>query len=879
MKKNNFGDLFAEYDIFFDGVRVPKYEISYKGHEGSDTYGFLRFLCLEGFKKLNLPKDSKDYKVYASRVKLELETLKELDFVDYMLLVWDVIDYCKRNNIAVGAGRGSAAGSLVLFLIGVTRVDPVKNDLYFERFISKTRAKKKVIDGIIYLDGNLMCDVDLDIDYYNRHKVIEYLEKKYPGRTCKIGTLNTLQGKLLIKECGKIVYDLSEDEVKYAAALIPEMYGKVRDIETTKEGELKEDGSVNYEKVGKFSDWCDKYPEAYQTALKLRELIKNKSVHASALIISNDDLEKSLPVVLSPSKTNVSAWDMRWTSLISLKLDLLGLRAVSVVDEVCKQIGVKMEDLDVNDPIIYQSLENLKAPHGLFQIEADTVYSACKKIKPKNIDELSCLLALARPGAMQFIDQYATYTNSGVYQSIHPFFDDILGKTGGICAYQEQLLKMANKIGFSLEEAETLRRVIGKKKVEEMKEWEKRVYDKCRDNKLDEEIGKILWRIMDDSKNYSFNKSHSFCYAVLAANTIYLKFKYPQQFFLALLKMTKHEPDHIGEISKIYPELSYFNINLLPPDIIKSDLDFSLEGKDIRFGLLSIKGISDKSIEKLTKFRNKYSNKFEIFQAAEEAKIGIGILSALIQAGALSGYSQARCKIVSEAQLWSLLTVKEKRCVLEKASEFDYDLIKIIKHLEVTPEGSKGKPVIKDTRMATIRKRYDKYFLIYQQNKKDESFTNWYYEKTLLGHSYYTTLKDIFTNLPVNPEKNLERIREINDLDENESVEFVGWIKETMTGTSRNKNKYFKAVIQDETASISVLMFDTERSKSIEECKDLNGRMPKEDNIVIVKGVRKGDAVFANHMSIQDQKVYTKLKELSREEKSDENVDNTPKIG
>ena len=182
-----------------------------------------------------------------------------------------------------------------------------------------------------------------------------------------------------------------------------------------------------------------------------------------------------------------------------------------------------------------------------------------QKVKPKNLEELSGVLALARPGALAFVDQYASYTNDDIKESIHPFFDDILSPTGGVALYQEQLMRMAHKIGFTLDEAEILRRIVGKKKVSEVRKWKKKIRDKVKENELDTEIGNILWRILEDSANYSFNKSHSISYAARAAATTYLKFKYPQEFFLSLLKMTRHEPDPILEISKIQTEILGFS--------------------------------------------------------------------------------------------------------------------------------------------------------------------------------------------------------------------------------------------------------------------------------------------------------------------------------
>ena len=846
-----FSSKFQDVDLGLHGVRLPEFsiDIQSKRHlnvsEDVSNYDFLRALALNGFKDLNVDKSSAEYKKYVDRAKYELETLKELGFIDYILLVWDVINFCKTHDIPVGLGRGSAAGSLILYLIGVTRIDPVKYNLYFERFISKIRAKKQVVDGVTYLDGTLMCDVDLDICYYNRHRVLEYLETKFKGKTSKILTLNTLSGKLLIKECGKIVGEKSEEEMTMISSLIPKVFGQVKDITTA------------YEEIEKFKEWCDENKETYQIALKLRDLIKNKGVHPSGVLLSYNDLEKVCPTEFSSDKEAVSSFDMNWVSLFNIKLDILGLRSVSVVDDVCKNIGIKVQDIDLGHESIYRNLQELKSPHGLFQIEADTNFKVCQKVKPKNLEELSGVLALARPGALQFVDKYAKYTNYSEHESIHPFFDDILKQTGGVALYQEQLMQMAHKIGFTLDEAEILRRIVGKKKTEEIKAWQKKIQDKIKENKLPKEVGEILWKIMEDSANYSFNKSHSLAYAALAAVTIYLKFNYPQQFFLSLLKMSRNEPDPIGEISKIQKEMHEFDIQLLPPHIIKSEMDFSIEQKDIRFGLLSIKGISDKSIQKLNSFRNKYSNKFEIFQAAEEADLNIGVLSALIQAGALSGFSQSRSKIVLEAQLWNILTSKEKKYAISFAEKFDYDLIKIIKHLNKFTD-EKNHTVIKDTRLKTIKNKYDPYLQIYNQNSKSESFANWYYEKKLLGYTYNKELKEIFSE----KRENLKYINDIIDEPVNSKVAFVGQIEEVFTGVSKNekKTRYVRLKISDETSSISVLLFND----NIENNKLLNNKVFEEGNIVIAKGSKRDDCVFGDLVAIQDQQIYMKLNDLKK---------------
>jgi DNA polymerase-3 subunit alpha len=851
----DFNSLFSNMKLPLYGVRLPEFNIEsrlkkqYGLKEDSSNYDFLMQVCRANFKKLKIAKE--DFPKYSERVKYELETIKELGFLDYILLVWTVINYCNENSIPVGLGRGSAAGSLILYLLGVTKVDPIKYELFFERFISKIRAKKQVVDGITYLDGSLMCDVDIDICYYNRPKVIKFLEQLFAGRTSKILTLTTLSGKLLIKECGKIIDEKPETEMNDVSSLIPKTFGQVMDLKEA------------YGEVEQLKNWCDENPRSYKTALKLRNLIKNKSVHASGMMLSYYPIEQSCPTELTTDKEQVSSYDMNWASISNVKLDLLGLRSVSIVDRVCKLVGIKVDDLNFNDPFIYQQLQDLRTPHGCFQIEADTNFKVCKKVKPRNLEELSGVLALARPGALEFVDQYANFTTNNHYEGIHEFFDSVLSGSGGVALYQEQLMKMSNKIGFTLDEAEVLRRIVGKKKVEEVKKWQEKIAEKIKENKLAPEIGDILWRILENSANYSFNKSHSMSYAALAACTVYLKFRHPKEFFLALLEMTKHEPAPLEEISKIQKELRHFGITLLGPHILKSDTDFSIQGNNIRFGLSSIKGISEKTMDKLKNFKSNQSNKFEVFQAAKEVGISIGVLSALIQAGALDGLSTSRSRVVLEAQLWNVLTDKEKVLSMEHGPDQDYDLLKTVKKLSET-KNENGKLLIKETRLETIKKKYDPYLKIYQQNNKSESFANWFYENKLLGYSYDKSLNDIFSQkMP-----NLISTSRAMESSENQMVYIVGKVEEVSEWTSKNekKTRVFKMIVSDEFGSIPVLTFndkiDFNKSSN-------NEKLPEKDDIVIVKGVKKKDCLFGDTIGIQTLKIYTKLSELK-----EKNLDN-----
>lgn len=363
------------------------------------------------------------------------------------------------------------------------------------------------------------------------------------------------------------------------------------------------------------------------------------------------------------------------------------------------------------------------------------------------------------------------------------------------------------------------------------------------------------------------SNSHSVAYAALAAVCTYLKFKHPKEFFLSLLKMTRHEQNPMMEIAKIQKELRDFNIKLLPPHLLKSKLEFSIEGGDIRFGLLSIKGIADKSIERLNQFRQNHSNKFQVFQSANEAGMPIGILSALIQAGTLDeGLGKSRTVVVLEAQLWNLLTDTEKKYALEIGKSLDFDLFKVIKALRESVKKENGKPIIPDKRYSTIKKHYAPFLEIYRQNSKNEEFANWYYERYLLGYSCSTTLMSIFKS----KEPDLMSIDEVKASRLNGKVLFIGTVSEVKSGVSKaKKTRYLKVVVEDEAAVFTSLIFND----NIDQCKILNGRLPKEDNIVIVQGTKKEDAVFANLIAIQDQQIFIRLADLTNHKKREKKLE------
>jgi DNA polymerase-3 subunit alpha len=836
------GVLLPEIDV------NPKYYADLDIDPSSSNYDFLRALCMQGVKSKGIDK-LKNKKEYYSRTKMELEILKDLGFIDYVLLNWDILNFCHENDIPTGPGRGSAAGSLVLFLIDVTKVDPIKYDLFFERFVSKSRARKIEKDGVTYLDGSLLADVDNDIAYEHRQKVIDYIERKHPSRTANILTLNTLSGKLCIKECGKIVGEYSEQEVNDVSGYIPKKFGKVAPL------------NVAQEESQRFAAWVKDNPRVFKIAKQLEGLNKNTGVHPSGIAISHQKISDICPIQKTNDGSYVTGYDMNWVAELMVKFDILGLRTLSVIYDVCNDLDIDVYDIDLNDSSVFEPLNDLQNPHGLFQIEADTNFRVCQKIKPKNMEQLSAVVAIARPGALEFADRYSDYVATNRFQSVHEFFDDVLDYTGGIPLYQEQLMKMAVKVGFTLDEAEQLRRIVGKKKVDLMPEWQEKIKQKVQDNNLPVEVSDVLWKVAEDSANYSFNKSHSISYATLAAWTTYLKFQHPKQFFLSLLKMSQFEPNPQEEIAKISRELQYFEINLLQPNLIKSKFDFTIDKNNIRFGLNSIKGISEKSLRALEEFRDTdNSNKYDVFLSAKQAGLNIGVMSALIQAGALSeDETLSRPRLVLEAQAFNLLTDREKRNFIALGPKYNYDILESIhsakKDCLVADD---NRPLMKESRFVTFKKKYDKYKAIYEQNVQYENFANWYFEKKLLGYSYSSRLKDVFDSDAIELNDSLS----YNSMLANDRGKFIGVVEDSFRSTSANGNKYIKILLSDEMGTIPGIMVDTRRQMTCTEYIESGGKIPDKDNIVIIVGRKAEDILFIDSLSIVDEKICMKLADL-----------------
>lgn len=459
--ENEYSQKLIENNQIYDtpmleGVILPKADIPQDeaiqlGLDGNcSSYDFLKALCENGFKRLGIDK-LPNFEDYKKRLDYELEVLEACGFIDYMLLNREIVRFCNSSGIPVGDGRGSAAGCLVFYLTGVTGIDPLEHNLIFERFVSMARAQKKIgKDGKVYLDGGLLADCDLDISYSDRSKVVDFVFQRFNGNACKILTVSTLSGKLCIKETMKLAGGYHEEDTKAISDLIPKKYGVVRPL------------SEAYETSKEFKEFCDSNEKIYLISLKLENLNKNTGVHPSGIAICAFPLNETMPLQTTKEGDLISGFEMGEVAEIMTKFDLLGLRTLTQIKETCDMLGINHKDIDYRNPEIYKYINEYLMPKGLFQIESDTNYRVAQVVAPDNLDELSDVVALARPGALAYVNDYVKAKNTGEMRpSGDEHMDSLLGQTKGILLFQETLMNIAHKIfGFTLERADALRKCV-----------------------------------------------------------------------------------------------------------------------------------------------------------------------------------------------------------------------------------------------------------------------------------------------------------------------------------------------------------------------------------------------------------------------------------
>ena len=568
-------------EIEFGVTKLPKYDVP----EGYTSWEYLNKLCFEGLQKHYGTADAKPKRELVDRLEFELDVIQKMGYVDYFLIVWDFIKYARDNDIMVGPGRGSAAGSIVSYCLGITNIDPIKYQLLFERFLNPERVS--------------MPDIDIDFCFERRQEVIDYVVRKYGSdRVVQIVTFGTLQAKGVIRDVGRVM-DLPYAFVDSIAKMIPQELNITLEKALDMNSELKE----LYEKDEQVKTLID-------MSKRLEGLPRHSSMHAAGVVISQKSVDEYVPLSLGSDGSVTTQFTMTTLERLGLlKMDFLGLRTLTVIQNavqlVEKNTGKKIniDRIDYDDKAVLDSIGTGKTD-GVFQLESAGMKSFMKELKPQSLEDIIAGVSLYRPGPMDFIPQYIRGKNdrsSITYDC--PQLEAILAPTYGCIVYQEQVMQIVRDLaGYTLGRSDLVRRAMSKKKADVMeKERQNFVYGNpeegvpgCIANGISERVANKIYDEMLDFAKYAFNKSHAAAYAVVAYQTAYLKYYYPVEFMAALMTSVIDNP---GKVAEYIYTCRQMGIKILPPDINVGEGRFSVDGDTIRYGLTAIKSIGRPVIE------------------------------------------------------------------------------------------------------------------------------------------------------------------------------------------------------------------------------------------------------------------------------------------
>ncbi|PIQ88777.1 MAG: DNA polymerase III subunit alpha [Candidatus Omnitrophica bacterium CG11_big_fil_rev_8_21_14_0_20_42_13] len=588
---------------------------------------FLKILCEQGLKR----RYARVTDEISRRLETELETIKKMGFISYFLIVWDFINYAKENGIPVGPGRGSAAGSLVSFLLGITDLDPMKYKLLFERFLNPERLG--------------LPDIDIDFCYERRPEVIEYVTKKYgKENVAQIITFGTMQARAAVRDVGRVMGMPYADVDRIAKLIPPDPSLSLKEV-VSQEEEIKQ----LYEKDPQIKELMD-------NAQVLEGLSRHASVHAAGVVISDRPLSEYVPLFKTNEDQITTGFSMGSLEKMGLlKMDFLGLRTLTVIDKTIKSIrarrglDVDLSKLALDDAKTFELLSSAKSM-GVFQLESSGMRDLLKKLGPSRFEDLIALLALYRPGPIGsgMLDDFIKRKAGRVpIKYDHKKLEPILRDTYGIMVYQEQVMQIASTLaGFSMSEADMLRRAMSKKIPEVMEKQRQHFTNGCIKNNISKGLAEKIFDLIEYFSGYGFNRSHSAAYALISYRTAYLKANFPVEFMSALLTSEKDNTDKIVEYVN---ESSDMGIKVLPPDINESFSDFTIvDDNNIRFGLAAVKNVGLGAIESIVTAREKNGKFRDIYELCESVDLRLvnkKVVESLIKCGAMDGFRLHRAQM------------------------------------------------------------------------------------------------------------------------------------------------------------------------------------------------------------------------------------------
>ena len=587
----------------------------------NDSPAALKTACFDALDKLGL----KDNEQYVKRLEYELETIISMGYADYFLIVQDYVSYAKNNGILVGPGRGSAAGSLVSYLLDITQIDPIKGDLQFERFLNPYRKS--------------MPDIDVDFMDIRRDEVVQYMRDKYTNeRVANIITFQTIQAKQSLRDIGR-VYGYSSNHIDLLSKRIS------KDKLTLRQA---------YKTIEEFKELVDSdkyFLEIVSLASKIEGLIRQSGLHAAGIILNNSPLENALPIQTDFSDHYISQYEMGCLEEQGfLKMDFLGLRnlttiskCVDLINEHYPEAHLDKQHLPYDDEKVYETISSLQVM-GIFQIETMAMKKAIKTLKPNCFDDVVALLALNRPGPMKFIPNYAKRKEGKEkIEYDDPSLEPILKSTYGIVTYQEQVNQIATTFAnYSLSEADMFRRVISKKNKEEMAKSKDVFIKRAVENGHSEKVATKVFSLIERFADYGFNKSHSVAYAIIACQMAYLKTYYPLEFYAAILETSSSAND--TKFNEYVSEMRKRNIAILSPNINQSVKEFAVVNDGLLFPLNAIHGVNELLANNILEERNKgeFKDFFDFVARMINKNITENQLGALIDAGCFDIFNPSR---------------------------------------------------------------------------------------------------------------------------------------------------------------------------------------------------------------------------------------------
>lgn len=634
----------VDFDFELGTLKFPHFDLP----EGITAEKYLEDLSLKGFRErygYNSPAESP--KELADRFWFELNIIQKTGFASYILIVWDIVNFAKSRGIAVGPGRGSAAGSLISYLIGITNIDPIKYALLFERFLNPDRIAPP--------------DIDLDFADHRRGEVLEYISKKY-GRehVAQVITFGTMTARAAIRDVGRALgfgYNFCDKIAK----LIP--FNPTQGMKT---GWLEK----SLENIAELKQATDTDPQArqlIQTAKKLEGVARHASTHACSIVITKNPITDYMPTQWAAKSVGkkgeeqalVTQYEMRSVDALGLlRMDILGLRNLTIIEKtlnlVEKNYGEKLDiyNIPLDDHEVFELLQHADTT-GVFQLESNGMRRYLKELKPTELEDIIVMVAAFRPGPMEFIPTYIARKNGKEKVTyLHPGLEPILKSTHGVAIYQEQVLRIANQLaGFTLSEADILRKAVGKKIKKLLDEQSEKFINGLINNGINNATAEKIWHFIEPFARYGFNRSHAACYALIAYQTAYLKTKYPAEFMTSLLNAESFDLDRVAVIIN---EAKKMEMETLPPSVNESLEDFTLiksgDGIKIRFGLSAIKNLSANAVESIIKdreIRGAFSGISDFIERVPAKDLNKKSLEALIKCGALDAFEERKKLLVN----------------------------------------------------------------------------------------------------------------------------------------------------------------------------------------------------------------------------------------